>query len=122
VIWIPRQVTASTPGEAVERVCRGKPASATSNWRKCTERRADVKFTYKLTDLEDDQCYCKSTREMMRKSSDLDLCQTSAIISTEAVPNGTENNDRTYQIVSRTAMQDTVTNWGGETVETTNPR
>jgi hypothetical protein len=28
---------------------------------KCTELRADVKCTYKYTDLEDDQCDCRST-------------------------------------------------------------
>jgi len=66
---------------------------------KCTEHRADVKCTYKCTDLEDDQCDCKSTGEMMRKWSSLDLCRTSAIMSTEAVPNETENDLWTYQIV-----------------------
>jgi len=54
---------------------------------KCTEHRPDVRCTYKCTDLEYDQCDCKSTREMMRKSTEFYLCRTSAIMSTEAVPN-----------------------------------
>jgi hypothetical protein len=33
---------------------------------KCIEHRADVKCTYKCTDLEDDQCDCKCNGEMMR--------------------------------------------------------
>jgi len=70
---------------------------------KCTEHRADVKCTYKCTDLEDDQCDCKSTGAIMRRSSSLDLCRMSTIMSTEAVPNETENDLRTYQIVYRTA-------------------
>jgi len=72
---------------------------------KCTKHRADVKCTYKCTDLEDDQCDYTSTGEMMRRSSELDLCRTSAIMSTEAVPNETENDLRTYQIVYRTASR-----------------
>jgi len=32
-MWIPRQVTASTPGEAAESIPGGKPASAPSTWR-----------------------------------------------------------------------------------------
>jgi len=32
-IWIPRQATASTPGEGAESIPGGKPASAPSNWR-----------------------------------------------------------------------------------------
>ena len=31
----------------------------------CTKHRADVKCTYKCTELEDDKCNCKSTGEMM---------------------------------------------------------
>jgi len=81
---------------------------------KCTEHRAGVKCTYKCTDLEDDQCDYTSTGEMMRRSSELDLCRTSAFMSTEAVPNETENDLRTYQIVYRTASQDTVTEWHHE--------
>jgi hypothetical protein len=38
----------------------------------------------------------------MRRSSELELCRTSAIMSTEAVPNETENDLRTYQIVYQT--------------------
>ena len=76
---------------------------------KCTEHRADVKCTYKCTDLEDDQCDCNSTGEMMRWSSEFDLCRTSAIMSTEAGPNETENDLRTYRIVYQTASQATVT-------------
>ena len=45
----------------------------------CTERRADVECTYKCTDLEDDQCDCKSTGEMMRRSSVFDLYWMSAL-------------------------------------------
>jgi len=54
---------------------------------KCTEHRADVKCTYKCTDLEDDQCDSKSTGETMRRSSSLDLYRMSANMATEAVPN-----------------------------------
>jgi len=46
---------------------------------KCTEHRAEVTGTYKCTDLEVDQCDCISTGEMMKKSSSLDLCRTSAL-------------------------------------------
>jgi len=56
---------------------------------KCTEHRADVKCTYKYTDLEDDQCDCMSTGEMMRRPSEFDLCRTSANMATEAIPNET---------------------------------
>ena len=70
---------------------------------------ADGKCTYKCTDLEDDQCDWKSTGEMMRRSSELDLCRRSAFMSTEAVPNETENGLRTYRIVYRTASRETVT-------------
>ena len=89
---------------------------------KCTEHRADIKCTYRCTDLEDDQCNCQSTGEMMRRSSVLDLCRTSANVATEAVPNETENDLRTYQIVYRTALRETVTEWHRETVETTTKR
>jgi len=75
----------------------------------CTEHRADVKCNYKCTDEEDDQCDCKSTGEMMRRSSEFDLCRTSAFMYTEAVPNETENDLLTYQIVYRTASPVTVT-------------
>jgi hypothetical protein len=51
---------------------------------------------------------------MMRRLSSLDLCRTSAIVSTEAVLNETENDLRTYQIVYRTASQETVTEWHHE--------
>jgi len=72
----------------------------------------DVKCTYKCTDQqEDDQCDCQSTGEKMRRSRELDLCRTSAFMSTEAVPNETENDLRTYQTVYRTASQETVTEW-----------
>jgi len=50
----------------------------------------------------------------MRRSSSLDLCRTSAIMSTEAVPNETENDLQTYQIVYRTASQETLTEWHHE--------
>ena len=66
---------------------------------RCTEHRADVKCTYKCTDLEDDQWDCKITGEMMGRSSEFDLCRMGAFMSTEAVPNETENDLRTYQIV-----------------------
>jgi hypothetical protein len=89
---------------------------------KCTEHWADVKCTYKCTDLEDDQCDCKSTGEMMGRSSEFDLCRTSAFMSTEAVPNETENDLRKDQIVYRTASRDTVTERHHETVETTTER
>ena len=56
------------------------------------------------------------------KSNEFDLCRTSAIMSTEAVPNETENDLRTYQIVYRTASRETVTEWHHETVETTPKR
>jgi hypothetical protein len=54
----------------------------------------------------------------------------STIMTTEAVPNETENDLRTYQIVyrtasresHRTASRDTVTEWHRETVETTTKR
>jgi hypothetical protein len=61
--------------------------------------------------LEDDQCDYRSTGEMMRRPSEFDLCRTSAIISAEAVPNKTENDPRTYQIVYRTPSRETVTEW-----------
>jgi len=83
---------------------RGQPAIED----KCTEHRADGKCTNKCTDLEDDQCHCKSTGVMMRWSSSLDLCRMSARMATEAVPTETENDLRTYQIVSQTASQETV--------------
>jgi hypothetical protein len=94
------------------------------SWRvigddKCTEHRADVMCTYKCTDLEHDQCDYTSTGEMMRRSSELDLCRTSVIMFTKAVPNETENDRRTYQIVSQTASRETVTEWHRDTVETT---
>jgi len=47
----------------------------------------------------------------MRRSSEFDLCRMSTIMSTEAVPNETENDLRTYQIVYRTALRATVTEW-----------
>jgi len=47
----------------------------------------------------------------MRRSSEFDLCRTPAIMSTEGVPNETENDLRTYQIVYGTASQETVTKW-----------
>jgi hypothetical protein len=59
---------------------------------------------------------------MRRISSSLDLCRTSPVMSTEAVPNETKNDLPTYQIVNRTASQDTVTLWHRETVETTTER
>jgi hypothetical protein len=76
---------------------------------KCTEYRADIKCTYKCTNLENEQCDCKSTGEMMRISRECDLCQKIAFMSTEAVPNETENDLRTYQIVYRRATRVTVT-------------
>ena len=45
----------------------------------------------------------------MTRSSELDLCRMSAFMSTEAVPNKTENDLRTYQTVYRTASRATVT-------------
>jgi hypothetical protein len=66
------------------------------------------------TDLEDDQWDCKSTGEMMGRSSEVDLCRMSAFMSTKAVPNETENHLRTYQIVYQTASQETVTEWHHE--------
>ena len=86
---------------------RAQPASGD----KCTEHRADFKFTYKCTDLEDDQWNWKSTGEMTRISSEFDLRRTSAIMSTKAVPNETENDLWTYQIVYRMASRATVTEW-----------
>jgi len=56
------------------------------------------------------------------KSNEFDQCRTSAIMSTEAVPNETENDLRTYQIVYRTASRETVTEWHRETEETTTKR
>jgi len=50
----------------------------------------------------------------MRRSSEFDLCRTSANMATEAVPNETENDLRTYQIVYRTASRGTVTEWHHE--------
>jgi hypothetical protein len=78
---------------------------------KCTELTADVKCTYRCTDWEDIKCDYMSTGEMMRRSWELGLCRVSAIMSTEAVPNETENDLRTYQIVYRTASRETVTEW-----------
>ena len=69
---------------------------------KCTEHAADVKCTYKCTG------------EMMRRSSEFDLCRTSAFMSTVAVPNETENDLRTYHIVYRKAARATVTEWHRE--------
>ena len=69
---------------------------------KCTEHRADIMCTYKCTDLEHDQCGCMRTGEMMIRSSELDLCRSRANMATEAVPNETENDLRTYEIVYRT--------------------
>jgi len=66
---------------------RAQPAIAD----KCTKLRADVTCTYMCTNLDDDQCDSKSTGEMMRKSSESDLCRTNAIMSTGAVPNQTGN-------------------------------
>jgi len=43
------------------------------------------------------------------KSSKCDLCRTSAIMSAEAVPNETENDLGTYQIVYQPALRETVT-------------
>jgi len=73
----------------------------------------------------------------MRRSSEFDLCRTSAIMATDAVPNEipyncilstdgvpneTKNDLRTYQIVYQTASRETVTEWHRETVETTTKR
>jgi hypothetical protein len=58
----------------------------------------------------------------MRRSSSLGLYRTSAIMSTEAVLNETENDLPTYQIVDRTALQETVTEWHREKDETTTKR
>jgi len=44
------------------------------------------------------------------------------MLSTEAVPNATENHLQTYQIVYRTASRETVTECHRETVETTTKR
>jgi len=46
---------------------------------------------------------------MMRRSGEIDLCQMSTIMFTEAVPNETEHDLRTYQIVYRMALRATVT-------------
>jgi len=43
-------------------------------------------------------------------------------MATEAVPNETENDLRTYEIVYRTASRETVTEYHRETVETTTKR
>ena len=51
---------------------------------------------------------------MMRRSSSLDLCRTSAIMSTEAIPNQTENDLGKYQIFYRTVSRATVTEWHRE--------
>jgi len=50
----------------------------------------------------------------MRRPSEFDLCRMSAFMSTEAVPNETKNDLRTYQIVYRTAWRETVTEWHHE--------
>jgi len=78
---------------------------------KCTEHGADVKCTYKCTNLQDDQCECNSTGEMIRRSSEFDLCRTSACMSTKTVPNETEHNLQTYQTVYHTALRETVNEW-----------
>jgi len=70
-MWIPRQVTASTPGEKEwkvypEETRRAHPAIGDD---KGTEHRADVKCTYKCTDFEDDQCDYKCTGKMMRSQA-----------------------------------------------------
>jgi len=54
---------------------------------KCTKHGADDKYTYKCTDLEDDLCDCKSTAEMMRWSTEVDLCWMSTNMSIEEVLN-----------------------------------
>jgi len=74
---------------------------------RCQGRTPNSKFT----DLEDDQCDYKSTRETMRRSSELDLCRTSAVMSAEAVLNETENDLRTYHIVYQQLSQESVTKW-----------
>jgi len=43
-------------------------------------------------------------------------------MSTEAVPNETENDLRTYEIVHRTASQETVTEWHRDRQSTQLPR
>jgi len=56
------------------------------------------------------------------KSNEFDQCWTSANMATEAVPNETENDLSTYQIVYRTASWETVTECHCETVEITTKR
>jgi hypothetical protein len=45
----------------------------------------DVKCANKCMDVDDDQCDCRITGEMLRRHRKFDLCRTSAIMSTEAV-------------------------------------
>jgi hypothetical protein len=45
MIWIPRQVTATTPGEGAERIPEENRRAVRDD--KCTEHTADVKCTYK---------------------------------------------------------------------------
>jgi len=59
---------------------------------------------------------------MMRRSSEVDLCRTSAFMSTEAVLNETKNHLRMYRIVYRTTSQEKVSEWHREPDETTTKR
>jgi len=76
---------------------------------KCTKHRADVMYTYKCTDLKDNQWDCKSTRGMMRTTSDCDLCWTSAYMSDWEDLIEIENDFRTDGRVYQTAWRVTIT-------------
>jgi len=75
----------------------------------CAPSTVDVKCTYKCTNFEDDQRDCHSTGELMGRSSVIDLCRTSAMMSTEAVPNENKHDLGTNQIVNWMASRETVT-------------
>ena len=81
---------------------------------KCTQQRVDGICTYKCTDSEDNQCDCKSTREIRQISSELDTCRMSTIVSSRAVLKKTEKDLRTCQIVYRMPARAKVTEWHRE--------
>jgi len=79
---------------------------------KCTERRADVKYTYKCTKhQEDDQGDCKSSTQMMRKPSEFDLCQMRALMFTEVLLNDAKTDPSKYKIIYWMALQDRFAEW-----------
>jgi hypothetical protein len=73
---------------------RGEESTNATGDDQCTKHRADVKCTSAPT-WRMILCDYRSTGEIMRCSSEFDLCRSSAIMSTEDVPNGTENDFRT---------------------------